>query len=123
MPVVDLLERSREGGRPLLCATCGHRVTSREARTEIDGRHEHERFNPHGYKFRFGCFAVAPGCVTRGLPTDEFTWFRGYLWQYDHCAGCGTHLGWRFESADHGFHGLVLDRLVDGDEEGRAGED
>jgi hypothetical protein len=28
------------------------------------------------------------------------------------CAGCRLHLGWRFTSADGGFYGLILARLV-----------
>jgi hypothetical protein len=28
------------------------------------------------------------------------------------CAACRQHLGWHFSSADGGFHGLILERLI-----------
>ena len=35
-----------------------------------------------------------------GLPTEEFTWFKGYSWQIFGCRKCGLHLGWRYTSRD-----------------------
>jgi hypothetical protein len=37
-------------GRPLLCARCRHPITTRAARIEVAGSHEHVRSNPHGYE-------------------------------------------------------------------------
>lgn len=102
-------------GRALLCAACTLPLTSDGERIEIDGAHEHTRFNPHGYVFHFGCFRAVPGCATLGVPTPEDTWFRGYARRLAHCRGCGMHIGWRFDREAGGFFGLVLDRLIEGE--------
>lgn len=34
-----------------------------------------------------------------GQPTDEFTWFPGYLWMLCYCSGCDKHLGWKYIAA------------------------
>lgn len=35
-----------------------------------------------------------------GVPTEKFTWFKGYAWQIFNCKRCGLHLGWRYTSRD-----------------------
>lgn len=35
-----------------------------------------------------------------GVPTEEFTWFKGYAWQIFNCRRCGSHLGWRYSTKD-----------------------
>jgi hypothetical protein len=107
--------RSETDERPrglLRCGACGHPITSQAARTRINGSHDHRCVNPHGFRFRIGCFESAPGCRCMGAPTLEHTWFAGCAWTYALCASCHTHLGWRFEGRDtvH-FYGLMLDRL------------
>jgi hypothetical protein len=110
-PVAD------EGGRQVLaCARCHRPITSATARIAVGGAHEHTFVNPHGLEFRIGCFALVTGCIASGEPTTFWSWFPGYAWQIEHCASCLEHLGWEFGSADHRFHGLVLDRLVALDE-------
>lgn len=104
------------GGRALVCARCGHRVTDEAARTERSGLHEHSQVNPHGYIWCFGCFSRAPGCAPRGAPTTEFTWFSGYAWQLAHCRGCDLHLGWMFAGEGDRFWGLITERIVPEDE-------
>lgn len=104
--------------RRLLCRACGTHVTSSAERVEIAGSHEHDEVNPAGFRFRIGCFLGAPGTVAIGVPTTEHTWFAGYSWSFALCAGCREHLGWLFEStADRAFHGLILDRLVEEEED------
>jgi hypothetical protein len=105
------------GGRALLCAHCGRRITRESFRIDVGGDHRHTRVNPHGIRFTFGCFARADGCQQASAPSSEWSWFPGYRWQIEACGGCGHHLGWRFDSGDHAFHGLVLDRLVEGPED------
>lgn len=125
-----MIEALREGGRPaaerapredagdagraadeaLVCAACGHAITSARERIEVHGAHEHRRVNEHGFDFHLGCFARAPGCFEEGAPTLRWTWFPGSAWQVAGCRGCGAHLGWRF-SGEADFHGLVLARL------------
>jgi hypothetical protein len=99
--------------RLLLCAACGHGITSASACTTRSGRHSHTFANPHGFVFHIGCFATAPGCRASSTPSIDFTWFPGFAWQIGVCRGCGEHLGWLFRSAEDTFCGLILDRLVE----------
>ena len=101
-----------ERGRILACARCHQPITSAAARIAVGGAHEHTFVNPHGLEFRIGCFAIATGCLQVGEVTTFWSWFPGYAWQIELCVGCREHLGWEFRSADHRFHGLILDRLV-----------
>lgn len=111
---------SSGSGRRLLCATCGHRITSEGERISVLGSHEHRFFNPAGFLFHIGCFRNAPGCLTAGQPTTEFTWFPGFAWRHALCGGCSQHLGWCFTSAEaSAFFGLVLNRLIEA-EDGQA---
>jgi hypothetical protein len=95
---------------PLRCARCGQVITRERYRTAVNGQHAHTRINPYGFIFHFGCFAEAEGCLVRGPPTAENSWFAGYVWEFAHCAACHTHLGWAFHG-DGSFFGLLLDRL------------
>ena len=88
-------------------------ITSSAERIAVDGRHEHTFANPYGFVFRIGCFAAAVGVVAIGPVSGEFAWFAGHTWQIEQCARCGAHLGWLFRAAATGFHGLVLDSLVE----------
>ena len=98
----------------LLCAVCGYPITTRDAAIAVAEKHLHTFFNPAGVLYEIGCFREADGCITVGEPTTDFSWFPGYGWLYTACARCTSHLGWRFESVNgpHGFHGLILKRLV-----------
>ena len=109
-------ETAVPGRRALVCARCGQRITSDAARTTVGGQHEHTKANPHGYVFHIGCFAMAVGLVPWGPPSTAWTWFPGYSWQVERCAGCEEHIGWQFDSPGHGFHGLILDRLAEAEE-------
>ena len=102
----------------LRCRLCGHRVAPADAAISFDAGHEHRFTNPHGYAFRIGLFAEAPGCVHDGAATEYFSWFPGYAWRIASCGGCRSHLGWSFEcigapgpGEPDGFHGLVRARL------------
>ena len=113
----DTHEHDGAGGDEfLVCVRCGARITTSSARIEVSGSHDHYFVNPHGFDFRIGCFAVAPGCIAQGPTSGEFTWFPGHTWQLDHCRSCTLHLGWMFRSPRHNFHGLILARLVEVDE-------
>jgi hypothetical protein len=101
---------TQEPGTPLCCARCGQAITRERYRTTVNGRHTHTRLNPYGIVFHFGCFAVAEGCLVRGPPTAEDSWFAGYVWEFAYCAACHAHLRWAFHG-DGSFFGLVLDRL------------
>ncbi|MBF0137484.1 MAG: cereblon family protein [Magnetococcus sp. DMHC-1] len=98
--------------RWVLCARCAHRVTRPEMGLRERGRHEHIFFNPQGLVFQIRCYFSAPGCLVVGMPTGDFSWFKGYLWQYAHCGGCHHHLGWYYlNGPDVPFFGLIVNRL------------
>jgi hypothetical protein len=98
----------------LLCRACGHVITSDDQRVQVAGSHQHTFFNPVGIVYELGCFANAVGCHAQGEASSEFAWFSGYLWRIALCARCGSHLGWRFESAETRFYGLILSMLQGG---------
>jgi hypothetical protein len=104
-------------GRVLACARCRRPVTTTADRIEVAGGHAHSFANPHGFRYHIGCFAQASGCRTAGPPSTYWTWFPPYAWQVEHCGSCGEHLGWLFRADEHRFHGLILDRLVEVDED------
>ena len=104
-------ETSRE--KRLLCGLCGYYITSRDRALEKSGIRVHVFTNPAGMTFRIGCFSSAPGCVTAGAPTEEYTWFPGYSWSFALCGSCMTHLGWFYESGSDGFYGLILANLAE----------
>ena len=114
-----VVEKQQEEQSPdeeafILCRQCGQAITRPRERIEVQGAHRHTFANPHGLVFEIGCFKNAMGCGYAGQPTDEFTWFAGYLWRICFCAACLTHLGWVFSSpGGSAFHGLILDRLIE----------
>ena len=106
----DLPEEER-----LFCANCGHLVTLGRWRMAMNGAHEHTVFNPAGVVFTLHCFRDALGIRMIGPFSEEFSWFKGYAWQITLCAGCGTHVGWRYAGEaeePRGFFGFVKDRLT-----------
>ena len=92
---------------PIRCRRCAWAITYFRARTERAGAHIHNRTNPAGIEWEFGCFMDAPGCATLGDPTAEATWFAGYRWSLATCRSCASHLGWRFDG-ESPFFALVL---------------
>ena len=108
-PDSELDQKTDDG---IYCTACGYMVTRGRWSLSMDG-HEHVFFNPAGQVFRILCFREATGVADRGVPTDEFTWFKGYLWNFGLCRSCGEHLGWRFTGdADPPlFFGLIKGKL------------
>lgn len=104
-------ETERRPEKAVRCRECDAEITTESQRIEIDGSHQHAFFNPHGLLFEIGCFAEAPGTLSAGEPTADFSWFPGFAWNHALCAACGQHLGWRYLSSASGFYGLVLNRL------------
>lgn len=96
----------------LFCAACRHLVTHQDERIPVQGGHEHRFTNPHGITYHIGCFREAAGCSVIGAATMEYSWFPGYAWRIALCANCHAHLGWRFQSEDDYFHGLIVARLT-----------
>jgi hypothetical protein len=100
----------------LVCVQCETPITTSSERIEVEGHHEHFKVNPHGVSFRVGCFASAGNLVVVSPPERAWSWFAGYAWLIEACAGCGTHMGWLFQGDAHRFHGLLVDALVELDE-------
>jgi len=95
------------------CRQCRNILANPEDRISVQGSHRHTFANPHGIVFEIGCFTAVQGCGHVGPPSDEFSWFSGYLWRVAVCLLCLTHLGWSFSSpGKESFHGLILDRLI-----------
>lgn len=114
--VLDEDRPEEEKERKLRCRACGNGITDRSQRFAKGGQHRHTFFNPAGVVYELGCFHSAPGCATTGEASGEFSWFAGYVWRIVVCAGCHTHLGWQFSSGDDLFYGLILSRLVEGED-------
>lgn len=100
----------------LLCRRCRHVITSTSARTRVEGKHLHAFANPSGILFEIGCFRAADGVRLYGVPSADWTWFRGTRWTIAVCGGCLVHLGWAYDRGGlPEFFGLILSRLVEGD--------
>ncbi|MDY0094355.1 MAG: cereblon family protein [Candidatus Vecturithrix sp.] len=105
-----------ERRRFLYCTACHAPITRQTDRISINEQHEHVFANPHGYIYHIGCFAQAPGCVRAGEVADFFSWFPGYAWQIALCGRCLAFLGWAFHSSQSQFWGLILEKLIAGEE-------
>jgi hypothetical protein len=101
----------------LLCRNCHNLITNNREAVPIAGSHRHNFINPASIHYEIGCFADAVGCFNMGEPTVEFTWFPGYSWCYSVCNNCFSHLGWFFQSGEHQFYGLILNKLMKEKEE------
>lgn len=109
-------ERLEEEHPALFCRACSHTITTGNQRIEVSGSHRHTFFNPVGIVYELGCFGSAPGCSLVGESSAEFSWFPGCVWRIALCRKCGVHLGWRFQSAELSFYGLILAHLQGGGE-------
>ncbi len=115
---VDVDHDENERRRPkriVVCASCGHEVAKVDDRIDVAGRHQHTCVNPAGYVYRIACYRHAAGCIGEGGWSDHYTWFAGTFWQLSCCGRCGIHLGWGFSGDDADFHGLISDRIEEGD--------
>lgn len=115
-PPAPELDRWHDPGRVLGCARCRRPITTTAAAIEVGGSHAHTLTNPDGIAFRVGCFSEAHGLAPFGPPSDYWTWFPGYSWQAELCGHCREQLGWFYRSSDGGFHGLILDSLIEVEE-------
>ncbi|MDW7774180.1 MAG: cereblon family protein [Desulfobulbaceae bacterium] len=114
-PETDVTDNTAaDSEKSLLCRQCRAVIASRRDAVVINGNHLHAFFNPAGIIFEIRCFKQAAGCTVHGHPTDEFSWFQGYVWRYALCATCLIHLGWIFDSSEKFFFGLISDKLVEG---------
>lgn len=107
-------ETDADAEKSILCRTCRVVITDNKHAVAINGSHAHTFFNPSGIVYEIRCFNKARGSILHGKPTDEFSWFKGYVWQFALCANCLAHLGWGFQSPDKFFVGLIANKIVEG---------
>lgn len=94
------------------CAICRNEIASIDSRISKSGKHEASCTNPYGFRFHIAFYQEALGCLLRGQPTEENSWFPGFAWQIALCNSCRAHLGWGFQSSDESrFFGLIIKRL------------
>ena len=101
----------------LVCAKCGHLVTTVAEKVDVRGRHDHG-FILYGDLVQLGCFHKAPGCVGVQRISNGYSWFRGYSWQIQVCRACFTQLGWKYMSENDSFYGLMFNTLRQEEENG-----
>jgi hypothetical protein len=94
----------------LVCASCGHLITTVSEKMDVGGRHHYD-FPYYSHIVRLGCYHKAPGCVGVERISNGYSWFRGYSWQIQLCRNCYTQLGWKYISQDDSFYGLVFKLL------------
>ena len=115
----EAVEKEPDWEEQILCRQCYQVITSPIERMEVQGSHQHTFANPAGILYQIGCFRLVRGCSYAGPATEEWSWFKGLKWRIAVCSNCFTHLGWIFLSAwNESFHGLILDRLVQGGKQG-----
>ncbi len=102
-----------ETRKAFLCRFCGLIITFPDMQIEINGTVRHVFTNPSGIVYEISCFSSARGCVVLGEPTEEFTWFPGFLWSFAVCSQCRNHLGWFYQAGGSSFYGLVSAYLVE----------
>ncbi|MFZ5572607.1 MAG: cereblon family protein [Thermodesulfobacteriota bacterium] len=116
IPVVNSKPADREQSEErdaVLCGNCRQPITSTSERMTVQGAHQHTFANPQGILFEIACFRHASGCRYSGLPTSEWSWFRGFSWRFASCGKCMLQLGWFFSSGnENGFNGLIVNRLI-----------
>ncbi|KAL3153029.1 hypothetical protein ABBQ38_012053 [Trebouxia sp. C0009 RCD-2024] len=60
--------------------------------------------NSHGYVHDMITLHRATNAVCDGEPETEHSWFPGFAWTIAYCAGCTSHLGWKFTAAQRNQH-------------------
>jgi hypothetical protein len=100
-----------EENKKLLCNFCKNHITDIGEAISINGAQSHTFKNPAGFIYTVSCYRTAPGCSIQGEPTNEFSWFSGYVWQVATCRSCKEQLGWLF-SNEQQFYALITDRLT-----------
>lgn len=104
-------EQHKDDKPKILCKVCGHPITSTHYKIEVNAQHQHLFSNPVGLFYEIGCFSKANGCINKGSPTLEYTWFTGYAWRFAFCSNCFMHLGWFYQSEHNHFYGLIRENL------------
>ncbi len=110
-PALTELLQDPATGQYLVCGLCSHVITQAAHAMDVNGAHQHNCTNPHGFEYLVGCYAQALGCDIKGERNHADSWFPGYQWRLASCGDCQQHLGWYFDTADDFFYGLITERL------------
>lgn len=54
--------------------------------------------NPFGYVHEIVTVLAVRHVEVGSDPTEVESWFPGHAWSLALCAGCGAHVGWRFDA-------------------------
>lgn len=93
------------------CTVCDHLITLPDELLTFNDQFIHTFTNPAGIQYKLQCYRNAPGILVSGKPTEFFSWFPGFLWQYSYCQRCNNHLGWYFSNDEERFYGLNIAML------------
>jgi cereblon len=94
--------------RWLCCARCALRIVPCSAIFRASFETPLVFANPDGMVFELVTASRAEGLVFVGPAVSDFSWFPGYAWRVALCAGCSSHLGWRYEACAGGVTPLVF---------------
>jgi hypothetical protein len=110
------IEEIDDPQRAYFCAACSHPITREAHVLEVGGKRDHVQMNPHGHVFHFRTFQRAPGAKVVGPGETDWSWFSGTAWHFASCGRCGAHLGWAFSGQGSLFFGLIVQKLVFGED-------
>jgi hypothetical protein len=103
-------DSSRSGD--ILCAVCKNKITNIKDAATVNSKHQHLFVNPDGITYNIRCFKKAPGAQPVTEPVIIYTWFPGYSWRVVQCSECRTHNGWKYESTNDEFFGLIEEKII-----------
>lgn len=108
-----------EARRFFRCRRCERVISSTDQVFSVPGSPAVGAYaNPFGQLREVVALRSADGLELDGASSTELTWFAGYAWRIATCAGCTTHLGWRYEAVEPErdpaqFYGLLTAALVE----------
>lgn len=114
--------------RPLRCAQCKVEIAAKSDVFTVPGAEgtTGAYVNPQGFVHQTVTLRTASNLILVGSPEPEHSWFAGYAWTIAYCAGCHSHMGWRFTPTRRGgggvasFFGVRRSELTDEPEGGGA---
>jgi len=108
----EFFEKKTEEDKWVLCSVCKSRITKKNEKIEVSGKHIHTFVNPTGVYYNIRCFRTAEGVSIFSGSTDNFTWFPGYSWSVVVCSNCQVHNGWLYDSGKNSFYGLIDNKII-----------
>ena len=104
--------------RAFFCARCATRLAdATRLFSPLGGACRFVFANPAGRIFEIVTITEAENVLALGEPMLEYSWFPGFAWSMLLCAGCSTHLGWRFDAVGAGgasFVAFITSAVVEG---------